>query len=170
MIHQKREVQKSSPKDCVKQKDMLDHLMEAVDDENGQRMDEGELRGQVFVFMLAGHETSSVSLSWTLYFLAQYPEIQDKVRREIKEKLKDSELIWDTFEAMEYLTAVINESLRMRPPVAILRRRVVKEDIILGYKIPQGSSVMLPLYSLHHFPNYWKDPEKFNPDRFLTPG
>ena len=144
--------------------------MEAVDEENGQRMDEGELRGQVFVFMLAGHETVSVSTSWTLYFLAQYPEIQDKVRREIKEKLRDSELICDTFEAMEYLAAVMNESLRMRPPVTVFRRFVAKEDNILGYKIPQGSSVMSPLYSLHHLSKYWKDAEKFNPDRFLTPG
>ena len=171
MINQKREDQKSQKGDCIKQKDLLDLLMETFDEESGQRMDKQELHAQIHLFMLAGHETSSVAMSWTLYFLAQYPEIQEKVRREIREKLEDKEMTWDTFESMEYLAAVINESLRLRPPAPMIPRVTIKEDNILGYKIPQDSTVVLFPYMVHRLPQYWKlDPEKFIPDRFLTPG
>ena len=155
--------------DCDKQKDLLDLCIEMYAKE-GEEIDVQELRSQVFTFLLAGHETTSSSMSWTLYLLAQYPKIQDKLRREINENLKDRELKWDMLESMEYLTAVINESLRLRPPVTTFRRVVIKEDNVLGYKIPPGSKIMLAPFLLNRSPEYWKSPETFDPDRFLSPG
>lgn len=143
--------------------------MEAFDEDSGKHMSEEELHSQVWIFMLAGHETSSVTLSWTLYFLALYPEIQEKVRREIEEALKDNDPEWDTFDSMEYLAAVINESMRLRPPAALFVRILAQEDDILGYKVPAGSMAVLSPYILHRNPKYWKDPETFNPNRFLAP-
>ena len=148
----------------------MDLLLEAVDDETGQGMDQDELHSQVFVFLFAGHDTTSVALSWTLYFLAQYPDVQDKLRREVQDTLKDQELEWETYEAMEYLTAVVNESLRLRTPVPLFRRKAVQDDNILGHNIPAGSLIIIPPYIMHRKPEYWTDPEKFNPDRFLEPG
>ena len=135
-------------------------------------MDEEELFAQVFVFFFAGHETSSVSLTWILHFLAQYPDVQQKLRREVKESLNEQEGTWETYESMKYLTAVINESMRLRPAVicSIYRRKVIQEDNILGYDIPADSLIIISPYVLHHKPEYWPDPETFNPDRFLEPG
>jgi cytochrome P450 len=153
-----------------RRKDLLDLLLEAVDDETGQGMDEEELHSQLFVFLVAGHDTSSTALSWVLYFLAQYPDIQEKLRSEVKETLKEREESWETYESMEYLTAVVNETLRLRPPALVTRRKVMHDDNILGYNIPTGSVIVFPLYALHRKPEYWTDPENFNPDRFLEPG
>ncbi|CAB4009548.1 cytochrome P450 4c21-like [Paramuricea clavata] len=150
-----------------RRKDLLDLLLEAVDDETGQGMDEEELHSQLFIFLVAGHDTSSTALSWALYFLAQYPDIQEKLRSEVKETLKEREESWETYESMEYLTAVVNETLRLRPPAPVTRRKVMHDDNILGYNIPTGSVIVFPLYALHRKPEYWTDPENFNPDRFL---
>ena len=147
----------------------MDLLLEAVDDETGQSMDEEELFGQIYMFLFAGHETSSIALSWTLYFLAQYPDVQEKLRREVKESLNEQEGTWETYESMKYLSAVINESMRLRPPASVYRRKVIQDDNILGYDIPADSLIVISPYVLHRKPEYWSDPETFNPDRFLEP-
>ncbi|XP_028416658.1 cytochrome P450 4F5-like isoform X2 [Dendronephthya gigantea] len=149
------------------QKDLLDLLLEAVDDETGKGMDEEELFAQVFVFLVAGHETSAVAMSWLLFFLAQYPEVQKRLRQEVEVTLNEKEECWETYESMEYLTAVVNESLRLRPSASVFSRRVMKEDNILGYNIPADSMIVVPIYALHRKPEYWSDPETFNPERFL---
>ena len=128
----------------TKRKDLLDLLLEAVDDETGHDMDEGELFSQVFIFLFAGHETSSIALSWVLYFLAQHPDVQQKLRREVKESLNGEEGTWETYESMKYLTAVVNETLRLRPPAAVYRRKVIRDDDILGYNIPADSVIVIP--------------------------
>ena len=74
----------------TKRKDLLDRCIKLYNEEYGEKLNVKELRAQVFTFMFAGHETTSAAMSWTLYFLAQYPEIQEKVRHEIQETLKDS--------------------------------------------------------------------------------
>ena len=154
----------------AKREDLIDRCIKLYDEEYGEKLNVKELRAQVFTFMFAGHETTSAAMSWTLYFLAQYPEIQEKVRREIQETLKDNELTWDTFESMEYLTAVINESMRLCPPVGSFTRTVIKEDDILGHKVLPGTTIALVPYLIHRLSGYWKDPKNFNPDRFLSPG
>ncbi len=151
-------------------KDLLDLFLEAVDDETGQGMDEDELHSQLTIFILAAHETTATSLTWALYFLAEYPDVQEKLRSEVKETLKGRDDSWETYQSMEYLTAVVNESLRCRTTTPLFRRKVVQDDKILGHNIPTGSYVVVPLSALHRKPEYWTDPENFNPDRFLEPG
>ena len=151
-------------------KDLLDLLLEAVDDDTGKGMDEEELFGQTFIFLFAGHDTSSLGLSWTLHFLALNPDVQEKLRREVQESLNGKEGTWETYASMKYLAAVINESLRLRPPASIYRRKTIQDDNILGYNIPADSMIILSPYVLHRKPEYWSDPETFNPDRFLETG
>ena len=82
-------------------KDLLDLiLLQSVDDETSHGMDEDELHSQLFIFLLAGHETSSTALSWIFYFLAQHPEVQEKLRREVKKTLKEREVCWETYDSM----------------------------------------------------------------------
>ena len=132
-------------------------------------MDEEELFGQVFLFVFAGHETTSVTLSWIFYFLAQYPDVQERLRREVKKTLNGKKGNWEIYESIEYLTAVINESMRLRPPGATFGRALNQDDNILGYNIPANSIIVIPPYVLHRKPEYWSNPENFNPDRFLDP-
>ncbi|XP_028416652.1 cytochrome P450 3A16-like [Dendronephthya gigantea] len=151
------------------QKNLLDLLLEAVDDETGEGMDEEELFSQVFLFLLAGYGTSATTLSWILFFLAQYPEVQEKLRQEVEVTLNEKEECWETYDSMKYLTSVINESQRLCPVSPLFRRVVLREDKILGHNIPAGSLVLVPVFSLHRKPEYWSDPETFNPERFLEP-
>ena len=167
MIHNKRQEQNDVN---TTSKDLLDLFLEAVDDETGQGMDEEELHAQLFIFLLAGHETSSTALSWIFYFLAQYPDVQEKLRKEVKETMKERDVSWETYDSMEYLAAVVNEALRLRTPVPFYYRKVEEDDNILGYNVPSGSIIVVPLYTLHRKPEHWADPETFNPDRFLEPG
>ena len=167
MIHNKRQEQNDV---STTSKDLLDLFLKAVDDETGQGMDEEELHSQSFIFLMAGHETTSTALSWILYFLAQYPDVQEKLRAEVKETRKEGPLSWETYDSMEYLAAVVNEALRLRTPAPFYRRKIIEDDNILGYNLPSGSLIVVPLYTLHRKPEYWTDPDTFNPDRFLEPG
>ena len=167
MIDNKREEQNSVTKT---RKDLLDLFLEAVDDETGNGMDEEELFANLLVFFLAGHDTSSTALSWIFYLLAQHPDVQEKLRNEVKETLEEREVCWETYDSMKYLAAVVNETLRLRTIGPIFGRRAIQDDNILGYNVPSGSLIIISVYSLHHNPEYWEEPDTFNPDRFLEPG
>ena len=165
MITNKQEGQNVATKTS---KDLLDLFLEA--DETGQGMDEEELISNLFLFFFAGQDTSSVALSWIFYFLAQHPDVQEKLRREVEETLEERQVCWETYDSMEYLVAVVNETLRLRTPAPIYRRQAIQNDNILGYNVPSGSMIVVSLYALHRNPEYWEEPETFNPDRFLEPG
>ena len=107
---------------------------------------------QVVTFMLAGHETTSVALAWTLYELAKNPLIQAKVRAEINAVLREGkELTWDTVEELKYLENGIKESLRLHPPAQLTGRTPVSDEVVGGYLIPKGADILLPIDSLQHF-------------------
>ena len=121
--------------------------------------------------MLAGHETTSAALAWTLYELAKNPLIQEKVRAEINAVLYEgNELTWDTVEGLKYLENVTKESLRLHPPANITARTLISDEIVGGYLIPKGTFITLPIYSLHHATQYWSNPEEFEPERFDEKG
>lgn len=118
--------------------------------------------------MIAGHETTSVGLTWTLYLLAKHQEIQAKAREEAKAVLGDSVTMTNKqLDSLTYITAVINESLRMYPPAALFLRETIQEDKIGGHVIPNGSFIVIPICILHHMEEYWPNPDKFIPERFL---
>ena len=122
--------------------------------------------------MVAGHETTSVGLSWTLYELAKNPLIQAKVRAEINTVLdtEGNELTWDTVEELKYLENVIKESLRLHPPAFITGRTTISDEIVGGYLIPKGTVIVLPIDSLQRVAQHWQNPEEFHPERFDEKG
>ncbi|KAK3748430.1 hypothetical protein QZH41_017300 [Actinostola sp. cb2023] len=149
-------------------KDLLNLLLDMYDEETGKGFDDEELRAQVFTFMVAGHETTSTSMSWTLYELAKHPEIQDKIRKEIKDVLKDDDdLTWNKLEQLEYLGCVIKESLRLNAPVEVLGRETNQTLVLGGYEIPKGTPVFSAFGSLHLSPDIWENPLEFIPERFM---
>lgn len=126
---------------------------------------------QVFGFMLAGHETTSLTMTWTIYLLSKYPEIQDKVRKEISSVLKSqTEIRWEDIDKLKYLDNCIRESLRMYPPGPFVGREPVKEEKFGPYTIPANTTLFVNFASLQRDPEFWTDPNVFNPDRFQSIG
>lgn len=135
-----------------------------------KRMSEEELRGQVMTFLIAGHETTSVSLSWAVFFLALHSDLQDQLFQELQNDLADKYVLPTWEQANSGLRAVENfckEVLRLVPPVPITNRVAVQDDELQGYHIPKGSLIFLLPGVLHRQQEVWGDDcMQFNPDRW----
>ncbi|KZC14255.1 PREDICTED: probable cytochrome P450 6a13 [Dufourea novaeangliae] len=133
-------------------------------------LDENSIAAQAFVFFAAGYETSSNTIAFCLHELALNAEIQEKTRRDIHDAInsRGSKLTYDAIQDMKYLDIVIAETLRKYPPASLLSRRCESQYQIPGTKveIPSGMRVIIPIYGLHHDPDYYPDPGTFDPERF----
>ena len=154
-------------KEGVSKDDLLSMLMDARDEETGESMDNKQLRDELMTIFIAGNETSSNALTWTLYLLSQNPEAQEKMIKEIDEKLDAGvELGFNTVNDFHYVKQVIEESMRMFPAVWSVGRRAIEDDEIGGYRIPKQTNVLIPLIYLHRSEKFWDEPAKFKPERF----
>ncbi|XP_055697196.1 cytochrome P450 6A1-like [Phlebotomus papatasi] len=129
-----------------------------------------ELAAQCFVFFLAGFETSSTTISFSLYELALNPDIQERLRKEILQCLEETNgvLTYEAVMGMKYLEKVINETLRKYPAVEMLVRKAKNDYPIEGtpHTIPKDTLIFIPVYTVHHDPKIYPHPHKFNPERF----
>jgi cytochrome P450 len=147
--------------------DFLDLLLGAHEEgESGAGMSDRQLRDEVMTFMLAGHETTAAALTWFWYSLAEHPEAASRIRRELDEVLGDRTPEASDLPGLEYLDQVIQEVMRLYPPVWITSRKALEDDEIGGYPVRAGTVVLLCQYSMHHHPDFWEDPERFDPERF----
>jgi cytochrome P450 len=147
-------------------RDLLGILMEARDAESGLAFTDSDLRNETITMLLAGHETTANALSWTFALLAQHPACADRVRAEIASELGNRAPTMEDLPRLTCVTNVIRESMRLYPPIWAIERRAVSEDVIGGYRIPAGSSVIVSPYVLHRHPQFWPEPEQFLPERF----
>lgn len=148
--------------------DLLSRLLMARDD-MGNPLSDSCIRSQIGGFLFAGFETTSMNLTWTLLMLAQHADVQERTRQEVMDVTgKGSQPITaDHVESLRYLTCVINESLRLLPPVTTVFRKTVKDDILGGYPVPAGTPVGISVGALHRLEANWQDPESFKPERFM---
>ncbi|RDD40334.1 Cytochrome P450 4c21 [Trichoplax sp. H2] len=147
------------------EKCLLDILLSLKDEENNPSFTGKELQDQIMTFMAAGHETTSVALTWTLYALASNPELQEKVRKEICKVIQPSDNItWSTFDELPFLENVIKESLRLYPPAPLTFREATADDKLGKYFIPKGTTIAI--LAPHRSSKYFEEPLKFNPDRW----
>jgi cytochrome P450 len=147
--------------------DLLDMLLRATDDETGEGMSDAQLRDEMVTLFTAGHETTATSMAWTLYLLAQHPEVVKRAKVEIKATLgQRNRPSADDLRAMPYLSQIISESLRLYPPAWIMSRLSLGPDRFGDYVLESNRGVLVSPYVLHHDPDNWPDPERFNPDRF----
>ncbi|CAF1093630.1 unnamed protein product [Adineta steineri] len=152
---------------------MVDHEEQVKHDEQQtgtltKTLNDKEILGQALVFLLAGYETTSTLMSFFFYVMVTEPEIQEKVYQEIQQEIGDNEIKPDNINQLHYLDMVVNETLRMYPPV-IRFDRVASNDYKLGdYQILKGFIISVPVYPIHHDPIVWPDPEKFIPERFSS--
>ncbi len=116
-------------------------------------------------FVIAGHETTGSSLTWSLYTLSKYPAVLEELLTEI-DSLNGKPPTLEQLEALDYTSMVIDESLRLYPPIWIFDRAAIADDIVCGYRIPAKSLLYMVPFTLHRHPKYWPNPEVFDPERF----
>ena len=146
--------------------DLLAMLMEARDEEDGTGMDNHQLRDEVLIMFAAGHETTANAMAWAFYEIQRRPEIQEKLRAELDEVLCGCAPTASDLPRLVYTRMIVEEALRLYPPVFVTNRQAVKEDVVSGYHIPAGALISLSPFSIHRDPRYWNDPETFNPEHF----
>ena len=146
--------------------DILDRLIHALDEETGEGMDETQMRDEVVTLMLARHETSANALAWTLYLLATHPEVEARLTEGLTTALNGAPAAADDLLRLPYLKQVVQESMRIYPPVWGYARRSEEREEFNGYVLPAKAYVGVVPYALHRNPEFWPDPERFDPDRF----
>jgi cytochrome P450 len=147
--------------------DLLAMLLSVRDEETGEGLSDRELRDQILTFIGAGHETTAVALAWTVYLLCRQPAADERLRAEVDGALGGRTPTADDLPRLAYTRRVIEESLRIYPPVYGVVRDALADDEIGGYHIPARSVIALSPYVTHRHPEFWPDAEAFDPDRFL---
>ncbi len=149
------------------QRDLLDRLIAARDGETGVRLSNDEVRDEVVIIFLAGHDTTSLALTYTWYLLSQHPEVEAKLHAELARVLGGRAPTYDDLENLSYTKMVIEESMRLYPPApGISNRAVLEDDEVGGVKIPKGAQVGIMPWLLHRHRLLWDHPERFDPERF----
>jgi len=124
------------------------------------------LRDEMMTMLLAGHDTTALTLTYTWFLLSEHPEAERRVQEEVDEVVGDGTPGMDHVREFEYLEWVINEAMRLYPPVFTIFRSPTEPVDIGGYRLPKGATVMLPQWGVHRSDRYWDDPETFDPERF----
>lgn len=145
---------------------ILSLLLSARDVESGERMSEPQLRDEVLTFLVAGHETAATLLSWTLHLLAQHPESAEHLSQEAEQRLQGRKATAGDVPQLGYARRVLEESLRLYPPSVVLPRQANGPDTLGGYAVPTDAAVLISQFVVHRHPEFWKEPEQFDPDRF----
>ncbi|XP_069503688.1 cytochrome P450 3A24-like [Ambystoma mexicanum] len=151
---------------------MVDSQTDKIPEDNGtnhgfKALTDEEIMAQSMVFILAGYETTSTALAFLAYNLATHPDVQKRMQEEIDTLLPNkASPTYDALVQMEYMEMAINETMRLYPPGGRLERICKKTIEINGLTIPEGVVTMIPVYVLHRDPDYWPEPDVFNPDRF----
>ena len=125
-----------------------------------------QLRDEMMTMLLAGHDTTALTLTYTLFLLSEHPEVRERVEAEVDEQLDGEEPTAADVREFEYLEWVIDEAMRLYPPVFALFRTPDEPVELCGYTVPDDASVMLPQWGVHRSSRFWEDPDSFDPERF----
>ncbi|WP_224270582.1 cytochrome P450 [Haloprofundus salinisoli] len=143
--------------------DLLSILMRAQ--ARGKQTDQ-QLRDEMMTMLLAGHDTTALTLTYTWYLLSQHPEVEEKVHAELDELLGGDAPTARDARRLRYTEQVLQETMRLYPPVYTLFREPLVDVKLGGYRVPEGSAVMLPQWAVHRSSRYYDDPLEFDPDRW----
>lgn len=146
--------------------DLLDLLLEGMDPETKKQMNPAELRDNLLTFIVAGHETTALTLAWALYLCAFDPDVQDRLRSEAQSVLQGRIAGPQDIGKLPFTEQVIKETLRLYPPAAFLSRTAQAADELCSREVRPKDTIMLPIYALHRNVQLWDDPDSFKPERF----
>jgi enediyne biosynthesis protein E7 len=150
--------------------DFVAMLMAARDGGTGAPMSERELINEIMTLIVAGHETTATGLNWTWYLLSQHPDAEARLHAEFDALPERHPLELAASGELPVARAVVDEALRLYPPVWVFTRRALEADTLGGFAVPAGTDVILPTYVIHRHPRYWHEPDAFRPERFAPGG
>jgi len=142
--------------------DLLSILLRA---QNRNEQTDEQLRDEVVTMLLAGHDTTALTLTYAFYLLSEHPDAERQVHAELDDVLDGPPTFADARE-LTYLDRVLQETMRLYPPVYVMFREPVVDVKLGGYRVPEGSAIMLPQWAVHRSPRWWTEPERFDPDRW----
>lgn len=146
--------------------DLLDLLLDGEDPETKRRMTTAELRDNLLTFIVAGHETTALTLAWSMYLLGIDQNVQDRARAEAQSVLQGRTCTGKDVAHLPFTRMIIDEALRLYPPAGMVSRTARKHDRLLDTEIRPGDTVMIPIYALGRHHVLWDDPHSFRPERF----
>jgi cytochrome P450 len=144
--------------------DLLGRLIAARDGD--EHLSDAEVRDQVLIFLLAGHDTTAIALTFALYLLARHPEAQARAHAEVEAVLAGRTPTATDVERLTYTTMVLKEAMRLYPPAWGIGRRHASGDEVGGWSVPPGADVLVSPWVTHRHPGFWEEPQRFDPERF----
>jgi cytochrome P450 len=150
--------------------DVLTRLIDSAAGEEDPRVGRQRLRDELVTLLLAGHETTASTLGWSLYLVDRHPQVRQRLHEEAVAVLGDRLPTHEDLRELTYTGMVIQEAMRLYPPVWLLPRKAIAADTIGGYRVPAGADVLICPYTLHRRPDMWPQPQRFEPERFATGG
>jgi cytochrome P450 len=147
--------------------DILARMMSARD-RQGSPMPDAQLAREALTLVIAGHETTASVLNWIWYLLAEHPEMQSRMAVEVRDSKAKNALSMTTLEQLSFTRSVVEEALRLYPPLWLMTRKTIKPDFLGGYQVPSGTEIYISPYLLQRHPRLWKDPHRFDPERFAA--
>ncbi|MDP2801246.1 MAG: cytochrome P450 [Phreatobacter sp.] len=146
--------------------DLLDFLIAAADPETGRAMTDAELADNLLTFVVAGHETTALALTWAIWLLSNAPDVEARLLEEVGRVVGDGPVEAGHIDELVYVKQVVQEAMRLYPPAPLIPR-IASEDVTLGgERIAAGTPVYVPVYAVHRHHLIWDEPEAFDPDRF----
>ena len=149
-----------------REKTLLQMMLKAEQDPDFPEFDHQQVIDEMKQYLWAGTETTALTLAWCLYLLSANPHVTQRIREEANSVCGDREPRWDEVQQLSFTKQVIQETMRLYPPIWALIRIAAEDDEIDGTKISKGDKIVMCTYIAHHNPKYWTDPEKFDPERF----
>lgn len=173
--HSNREEEEEGVEEEESTKSLLQTIFEAEDTQGSpgtkKTLTDRELRDEVKTFIVAGHETTSTLCYWALYALAKFPSVERRVYEDIMKHSNGTDMEkpihMDEVNEMSYLSAFINEVLRLYPPAGVVNRKTAKDETFGKYTIPSGTKLFIPIHLIHRHPDHWTKPLEFMPERWL---
>jgi len=148
--------------------ELLQRLVTARDPTTGDVMPDALIVDNVVTFLIAGHETTSQALTWTLYLVALFPEWQERVRQEVRNVAGTGAIGREELVKLPLLDAVFQEAMRLYPPAPVLMRRTTAPVTLGGMELGAGTTIVIPVYVVHRHRRLWRDPLRFDPSRFAA--
>jgi cytochrome P450 len=146
--------------------DFLSLLLQ-TQDEQGAGMSDEQARDEAITLFIAGHETTANALAWCFFLLARHPVVYDRMQQEVDRELQGRSPTVADLPRLPFALQVVKETLRLYPPGWLLNRQALRPVTVGGWPLAKGQAVMIAVYTLHRRPDYFPDPTRFNPDRFV---
>jgi cytochrome P450 len=147
--------------------DLVARMIAARRPSTGMPMSDTEIVDNLTTFLFAGHETTAKALTWTLYLLARAPAWQNRLREEVRNAIRAERIGPGTIERLPLTLRVLKEAMRLYPPAPVMTRLSTEDMELSGKRIPKSSLIVIPIFVLHRHRRLWRDPDRFDPDRFL---